>query len=283
MINYESEYNKKSSGEKILNVCKTIYNSAIFGLNIIPNLFYTDKYVISPNPNNPNMAYEPIEFKTNSKGLIVAIHGLLGSPRSFGYEIGKKISKYNLDDIDYISPIVPYRGNCALEISSKPIYDLILQWIKINPSKPIHIISCSNGCRIASFIETNLRNLDLDIKLTCVVGAFDGSINIDNFGNLLGFILDKNLLDEMKTNSAVNNKLKEKINSEIEIGTRHYEFYGTANDSYIPNFNGCFPIIEEKKNLTVIYHDLKIGYGHVSLPWYLLDEILISSYTWFKL
>jgi len=32
--------------------------------------------------------------------------------------------------------------------------------------------------------------------------------------------------------------------SELKLGKRFYEFYGTANDWYILNFNDCFPNIK---------------------------------------
>lgn len=35
---------------------------------------------------------------------------------------------------------------------------MILNYIQVNPSKQIHLIACSNGCRIASWIEYNLHN-----------------------------------------------------------------------------------------------------------------------------
>jgi len=151
------------------------------------------------------------------------------------------------------------------------------------PSKPIHIIAFSNGCRIGSWIETRLRNLDIKIKLTCVAGAYGGSILIDKFKIPLKLFLDKDIICELSTKSNVNDNLKKMINEPVNIGKRFYEFYGTTCDLYIPNFNDCFPIITNtNQNLTVIYHEIKNHYGHGSLGWYLKEEIIENSLKWFN-
>jgi hypothetical protein len=184
-------------------------------------------------------------------------------------------------------PVIPFNGNCSLEQASMPLYGLLLDYFQKNPSKSIHLIACSNGCRIASWIECELRNIIVNIRITCIAGAFGGSIIIDKFNLPLSTILHNDIIRDLTTNSDTNNKLKENMNLELENGSRFYEFYGTANDWYIPNFNGCFPYIEQNnniinKNFKVVYHDLKYGYDHVSLGWYLSDEIITNSIGWFK-
>lgn len=304
--NYEKEYMNKNLLEKTSYFCQTIYNTGKFYCNVVPNLFVkpNEKYskIIYPNKSN---SYDKIEWNNSSDGLIIVIHGLLGSPKTLGYEIAKKISFINDGEqyqikkyYDVILPIIPFGGNCDLVTASKPLYELILDYIystdltnsfnksKKYKSKPIHLISCSNGCRIASWIECELRNININIKLTCIAGAFGGSIVIDKFDWILGIILDKNIIKDLATNSDTNSKLVKKINSELVLGSRDYEFYGTANDWYIPNFNDCFPVISKlnlnKNNFTIVYHELKYGYDHVSLGWYLADEIISNSIKWME-
>lgn len=284
--NYEKEYSDKNFIEKTNYFFQTIYNTGKFYCNIAPNLFFEpDKEharLIYPNKFN---SYDKISWNKSSDGLIVVIHGLLGSPKTLGYEIAKKISllKQNYS-FEVILPIVPFKGNCALDVASRPIYELVLDYILTNKSKPIHLIACSNGCRIASWIECELRHIDVDIKLTCIAGAFGGSVLIDKFNLPLSLVLHNNILTDLSTGSNTNNHLKEKINSDLKIGLRNYEFYGTANDWYIPNFNGCFPITDQaimnKSNFKVIYHELHYGYDHVSLGWYLSGEIVSNLINW---
>ena len=276
MKNYEKEYKEKSILEKGTNIITTVVNTTKFYCKICPNLFYEDLNLVNYVDNNE---YEMVSWKKKSIGLIVVIHGLMGTPKTLGYEISKKISKKNID-IDIILPKIINKGNCSIEKSSEPLYQLLLDYIYINPKKPIHIISCSNGCRIASWIETKLRNLYVKIKLTCIAGAFGGSIVVDKFKTLLNIVLSDEILSELSTNSETNNNLKKNMNEPINIGERYYEFYGTANDLYIPNFNGCFPLLLNDNNLNVKYHELKYGYDHVSLGWYLSEEITTNSIKW---
>ena len=78
----------------------------------------------------------------------------------------KKISHYN-SNFDIILPIIPYKGNCSLECASKPLYEITLDYndkitLDYNdnfPLNPIHLIACSNGCRIASWIECKFRDI----------------------------------------------------------------------------------------------------------------------------
>ena len=286
-LNYEKEYYDKKFIDKTSYFFQTIYNTGKFYSNIIPNLFSNPigAKLIYPNLNN---IYDKIEWNKSNDGLIVVIHGLLGTPKTLGYDIAKKIlsckNNYNYDyNYEILLPIIPFKGNCSLESAAKPLYNIILDYIQSNPSKPVHLISCSNGCRIASWIECELRNIDVHIKLTCIAGAFDGSNIVDKFNIPLSLILTNDILTDLSTGSETNNKLIERINSELKFGSRFYEFYGTANDWYIPNFNGCFPLIKQKNlnnNFKVIYHDLKYGYDHVSLGWYLSDEIVKNSIDW---
>lgn len=284
-IDYEKEYADKSLIEKTGYCLQTVYNTGKFYANILPNLFSQPEgaKLICPNKNN---TYDKINWNESNNGLIVVIHGLLGSPKTLGYEIAKKMSLHNAN-FEVILPIIPFKGNCSLELAAKPLYELILDYIQSNLSekKPIHFIACSNGCRIASWIEYELRNINVNIKLTCIAGAFGGSVLIDKLSLPLSVILHNEIITDLSTNSKINKELKEKISSELKIGSRHYEFYGTANDWYIPNFKDCFPDISKAEslvNFNIDYHDLNYGYDHVSLGWYLSDEIIDNSLRWME-
>lgn len=285
MKNYEEEYEQQKISKKIISSMQMIYNTSKFYCNIMPNIFYTpDKnkaQILSLKlQSNKNNTYDKIKWKNNSEGLIIVIHGLLGSPKTLGYEIAKKIYTKTKKTYDVILPIVPFGGNCSLQNAGTPLYDVLLNYIEENPNKPISIISCSNGCRIASWIEYKLRDKNVNIKLICIAGAFNGSSMIDKFKLFLSLFLNENIITDLSTNSKVNNELIQNINSHINVGSRYYEFYGTANDWYIPNINSCFPILD-KVNCQIIYHELKYGYDHVSLGWYLSDEITNNCLEWF--
>lgn len=252
-IDYEKEYSEKSYFDKILNSLKTVVNTLAFIPKVLISMIYERNNVL------------------NSDGLYLCIHGLKGDIYTLGHIIALKIP----NNYDVMYPKIYLGGDCSLEESATPIYNLLLEYINKNPNKPIHIIATSNGCRIASFVETKLRNINVDIRITAIAGAYNGSRNINNFGFLLP--LSSKIKNELKLNSEVNNMLKNEMMKKIEKGSRFYEFYGTANDLFIPNINDCFPDVVANE---VIYHKLEEGYCHVSLGYYKSDEILNNSYEW---
>lgn len=269
----EEKYKKKSFLYRSGCIGKTIYNNINFIKNISPLIFKNDDNIIDVLKNNN------YNFKNNhNKGLYVIIHELLSYTFMLGQVISEAIKEKNLK-YDVIIPKVPFKGNCSLSDASMPIYRLIVNYISNNPNKPIHIIASSNGCRIASFIETKLRNINVNIRITSIVGAYGGSRIVEKNSQILSLILHQNIIEDMKLNSKINNELKKNMMNPITKGTRYYEFYGTANDWIIPNIDDCFPQVNATK---VIYHKLAEGIGHVSLGFYRHEEILNNSIEWMK-
>ena len=88
---YEKEYWDKKFITKTNYFFQTIYNTSKFYYNIIPNLFLEpdEARLIYPNKHN---SYDKINWNEHNDGLVVVIHGLLGSPKTLGYEIAKKLS-----------------------------------------------------------------------------------------------------------------------------------------------------------------------------------------------
>lgn len=270
-------YNSEDIENKIINVVSTMGNMLYYYWNIIPNLFKDDDNIIYPNENNQ---YPIPIWKSNSDGLYVVLHGLFGSPKFKGKKFTEEINKHE-NNYDILLPYIIATGNKSLEVVSEPIYQVVKNYIELNPTKPIHIIGSSNGCRIAAWIEVKLRKLNVDIKLTCVVGAFNGSEHINMFPMLFEMILDETIMTELSTNSDVNLELLKAMNSPIEYGMRYYDFYCTLNDWYIPNIDDCYPTMDEQPGkLIVKKNDISIGHDHVGLCWYLSNEIISKSHDW---
>ena len=74
----------------------------------------------------------------------------------------------------------------------------------------------------------------------------------------------------------------ESINSSHKATKRSYEFYGTVNDWYIPNFDSCYPIIDPNVN-NVVYYTPVTGIDHVFLGHFLAQQIADKSNIWMKL
>lgn len=266
-MNLEKEYMSKNIGLRACNILKMIGNSTKYYAQLIPIILNNKQDVIDVSKNIIN------NWKDNSKGLYLIIHGLCGSPITFGYALSKIINDYD-SNFDIALPLIPFRGNCSLDLASEPILSLLMDYINKNPGKAIHIISCSNGCRISGYIESKIRDIDVNIKITSIVGAYGGSRIMEQYSFPLQLILHNDIIKDLKLNSDTNNQLLNKMNSAIIKGSRHYEFYGTANDWYIPNIDDCFPDIEAT---TKIYHPLVEGFDHVSTAFYLRQKIFDDS------
>lgn len=258
---------------KTYNILLTVTNTVFFYGKTSPYLIMNNPYILHLDENK---TYNK-KWKRN-KGLYILIHGLLGSPKLLGGKLSEIIENININsDIPYelILPCVYQKGNCPLEEATIPILNLIENYIQQFPNNPIHIISCSNGSRISAYVESKLRNYDVNIKITSMVGAYDGSKLIDYFPGIFGLILNSTIIEDFKMGSDKSNELLQLLKTPIEKGSRYYEFYTTANDWYIPNINSTQP-----KNIvatSVKYHELITGYDHVSLGYYKLEEVIENS------
>lgn len=272
--NAEESYAKNSLTYKAFNVTRTLGNWVNHMVHIVPG-------VLSSNPDILDFTQTQTKiWKGHSEGLYVVIHGLNGNPYTLGVPIANSIRKNkDMDSYDVVVPLVPNKGNCALHMAARPIYNLIIDYIDHNPTKPIHLICASNGCRIGSFIECKLRYVDINIRVTALVGAYGGSRLVEKYPRVLSSILHTDVLSDLKLNSDVNNNLKQQMMKPVVKGTRSYEFYRTANDWLIPNINDCFPDVNATE---VVYHDLAEGIDHVGLGYYKIEEILDNSLKWMR-
>jgi hypothetical protein len=251
------------------NTIKTIVNNINYIKHAVP-LIFKNNSVIDVSKYK--------QWIKNSSGLYVIVHGLRDNPYTLGTIISNEIkSNIKMNKYDVIVPKVPFEGNCLLKDASMPIYNLILDYINKNPNKPIHMIGSSNGCRICSYIETKLRNIDVNIRITALSGAYNGSELVNKFQNILPLVLHKDTIEDMKINSKVNNKLKIKMLKPIIKGSRYYEFYASTNDLLIPNIDDCFPKVNANE---VIYHKLVKNAGHINLGYCKYKEILNNSIEW---
>lgn len=263
----------------IFNFFDTIYNMISYYLELIPDFIIDDEDTKTISVDYSKY-YPEQNWKENSNGLYVLIHGLLSSPKFKGRKFVKEINKKG-HNYDILLPNLIDSGNNSLDIITEPLYILINDYINKNPGKPIHLIANSNGCRVASLIEIKLRDLDVNMKITSIAGAYNGSSNIDRFPHILDIFLKETVINELSTNSEVNMNLIKLMNDTPIKGKRFYDFYCTLNDWYIPNIDDCYPKLKNHENLTIKYNDVNFGYDHVGLSWYLSKEI-ISSDNWME-
>ena len=277
--NLENTYRAKPIIFKAFDFGKMLCNTCAFYTQIVPNLLINSPHEISINKTSNR--YEK-KWNQNNSGLYIVIHGLFGSPKTVGYKIAKivgEINKNKINPYEIILPNILNKGNCSLATASEPLLNLLIDYIQTYSLNPIHIIGVSNGSRIASWIEAKLRDRVANIRITAIVGAYDGSTMITNYGSYgLQYILDSSIISNFTQNSYENTNLKQLMRTPIKYGSRHYEFYTTANDWYIPNFDSTQP--KQIVVTSVEYHELDTNYDHVSLGWYKAEQIMENSIKW---
>ncbi len=288
-INYEDEYLKLNPIEKTRYSIESFKNLMRYKIDIIPNYFEEPQISKVLRFNKENIeSKQKIEWSTSNLGLIVYIHGLNGTYKTIGNQIDKIIrnrenieNKENKENIEILLSELDQNNFKAEELSDK-LSEVILDYINLNPGKKIVLISMSNGCRIASMIECKLRNVDVNIRLFCFCGAYNGTILINSFQEPFKFLNLHNFVDELSKDLDVNKKLIEKVKSKLSIGSRFYDFYVVGGDVCIPNFNDCYIEIEEDHNMKVLYHQMYLEYEHISLIWYLIEDIIEISINYLK-
>lgn len=272
----EQEYRKRPCLEKIMHIVLSIFNSIRSFFSMLTN--------IALSPTNPHCC-EPLDkisriWKKENEGLFVLIPGLNGNPNLIATSYAEAIKKAHPNKYEIRVPHVPHRGNCSIEKAFTPILSMVRDYIHKNPGKPVCLIGHSNGGRIAAFVETGLRNEDVNIKVTGIAGAFFGSSNMTTLNNynIAPYIADEALSAEMPEGS---NKAKEIISSMQKTptkGTRDYTFYATANDVVVTPFSSSFPKVHHGNPK---YH-LVTGHDHASIFGAIQDDELNHAYKWME-
>lgn len=277
MVSLKNDYMKQPWYTLFYNELSMVTRSLYLYTLMIPRLITNYDLIIDP------LKYDKQIYKwnNNTKGLYVIVHGLLGTPNLSSLSIAKYLDSHYKNKYDIIVPIVPHKGNCTLENASANILNMILDFIDKNPTKPIHLIGSSNGGRIVSYLEVKLRLLRpiTKIRITGVGGVYHGS-NSMCYLKATGFaecIFHKDIIDCLTTSSEKSRLLIDSMQMQ-ETVKRTYEFYATANDWYIPNFDSCYPIISGIGD--VKYHQPLTGIDHVLLGHYLAENIIEQSVKW---
>jgi hypothetical protein len=274
---FKDDYMKKPWYTRAFNASVMVGRSICLYTSMISRSLQKSDLIVDPLKYD----HDTHVWKPNTKGLYVVVHGLLGTPKLSALSIANYIETHYKDEYDIIVPIVPHKGNCTLEEASNPILNIIVDFIDKNPTKPIHLIGSSNGGRIVAYLEVLLRSLrpSAKIKITGVGGVYYGSNALCYLKatGLARCILHEDIIRSLTTGSDNAISL---INSMQTSSTdyRTYEFYATANDWYIPNFDSCYPSLPINTNVT--YHPPITGVDHVLLGHYLAKDIIENSVIW---
>jgi len=264
---------ERSLIKKIAHKLKAAFKELFFGLIIVFNRFKTSYFkkeeFVFPN--------EMQKWDATKKGLFLCIHGLNDHPSIWEYHI-KNLKNKNLN-IEIKAPYVCYSGNCSLEKAAIPILDFLINYIDINPGKPICILGVSNGARIADYIDVALREREVNIKISTVSGAHYGTTKM-NLLNKLQFatnLFDDHLKNEMCYGSENVRGIISSMRKKIEKGSRSYDFYSTTEDYIVTPFYSALPVIHQNES-----HYLVHGEGHASIVSKTRKHQLHTCVEWMK-
>lgn len=207
-------------------------------------------------------APKQLEWKKESQGLVVMLHGLACDPAVWHPQC-VHLEKHKNTDV--FAPHVPKWGLCSLEEAASPFLPVVLDYIEKYPNNPICFIGFSNGTRISLWLETQLREKSPNtaVMVSNIAGVHLGSGRVNQLDAFcLGKLLcsDK-LKDELAYESDYAKELLDKVNSPLPKNChRHFDFYATTEDLLVPNLDSCLPDICHQHNFY-----LHNGEGHISL------------------
>lgn len=220
-------------------------------------------------------------WQEESAGLYVLVHGLNASPSEWISHIAE-INK--TPGFDIYSPEVLNQGNCSLNAAAKPIFDMIVTYTRKHPSKSVCLIGESNGSRLVTWIEVELRKgaPTTPVRISTIAGVFFGSSGVDIIREnpLLHRVagLSRSVLNELSFGS---DRACSLLNAVRDINPkdpeRIYDIYAGTEDVLVPNLSlPKFPNI--KANYTVLH-----GYGHLTLMGAVMKVQIAAAKIWFEM
>lgn len=250
-------------------------------VHVVASLAQQAKYSLAvflhwhTRPDRP-FKEKKIEWKSDSEGLVVLVHGL-GNSSSSWYSQLSLLSRY--DKIDVFAPELYKRGLCSLEEAASPLLPTLLDYVQKNPGKPLCLIGTSNGGRVTAWLETKLRQASpqTPVKVSNVAGVHLGSKRMDLVEKLsVGkWIYPEALRQELQYSSAKARELLSLINAPLpaNCAPRSYEFFATTEDLTIPDLDSTLPQIIHDKTYYLIH-----GESHSSIVTAVAEKQIQSCY-----
>lgn len=269
---FEIEYADLPLMERVWDAVVEFFQTMCFLIttclyNFFAYLFSNETLYCTPSGGNNH-------WRKENDGLVVFLTGLQGHP-SWAASYVENIAK-DRPQLEVRIPWIPHSGDCTLEEAATSVIDMVRDYIKQNPGKPITLIGTSNGGRIAGKVETALRSENVAIRIGSIAGVFFGSERVSFLKKIcLGWIYSEAIMKELAVGSPVAEDLIQKMRRPIYRGERDYTFYATANDFNIPNTSSCFPEIHQPLERRFLKRC-----GHVSITEVVREEELQRTYAW---
>lgn len=249
------EYDNLSITQKVTAIGSSLLKEMGYGLHLLIN-----RCIFSPFYFH--RCDKEIQWKTVSEGLYVLIHGLKGHPSIWNSHL-RELAKR--PKVDIFVPYVPHAGNCTLEEAGKPILKQVLDYLKHHPQHPICLIGFSNGSRIATWLETQLRQVarGTAVKISTIAGVHFGSPLINRFERyqVARFIFHSAIRKELTFGSQKAQELLKNVLAKLPPDTeRSYDFFATTEDLVVPSLGSSLPRLGLGEKHYVVQ-----GFGHMSI------------------
>jgi len=266
-----SQYDQRSYPSKAASLVTSLFRQALYSLTV----FYHRMTM-----TNRQYCGQPIQWSSNSQGLVVLLHGLRNDPAAWYSQLSLlKREK----DIDVFAPVVPERGMCSLDEAATPVLPTLLDYIEKNPEKPVCILGVSNGSRVATWLETKLRAREpcTPIMVSTIAGVHLGSSRMDLLIRLglARYFYPSSLQEELKYKSETAINLLNQVRHPLldNCAPRKYEFYATTEDLSVPDLDSSLPEIGKGEHCHVVH-----GQSHDSIVQAVALKQISSCLAWIR-
>lgn len=230
-------------------------------------------------PNNIYKIYENPVWRDKSAGLYVLIHGLEAHPSEWNERIELLTKHANAYDI--YAPSVVKAGNCSLKEASNPIVKKVISYAKEFPLNPIFVIGESNGGRIATVIDIELRKQapTNPMKISTIAGVHFGTSRV-NFSqkyklNLISDVVSSELSYGSPTARKLINALQT-VNPKDP--PRSYEIFAGTEDWLVPDL----ALMKLPQQIPTEYHIIH-RFGHLTMMHGIVQQQMNAADIWMKM
>ncbi len=237
-------------------------------------------------------------WQEKSCGLHVFIHGLKAHPSIWDGHIAeeKKInaSRTDQEPIETYVPFVPKAGDCTLKEAGDPILKQVKSYIDHyrkkhpdGPVCPICLSGVSNGGRIATYIETQLRKdekySDVPVMVSTIAAVHYGTEAFDAWYSRFGGKQSAVIREELSFGSDTAKSLLDEVNAvpaDFDVSKRKFLFFGTRDDWHVTHVGSTIPKINKVfKREAVILE----GFMHSGVVKGARKKHLADAHAWLNL
>ncbi len=183
-----------------------------------------------------------IQWEEGQKGLAVFLHGLHGDPVAWNAQLNL-LKEY--PEICIYTPVVHRRGICPLEEAIQPLFASLRPFAQGHPGIPICLFGVSNGSRIATWLECQLRTIApaTPLRISTIAGIHRGSSGLKLLNlPLVRWFYPKKLREELAYDSSYALSLLKEVKSPPPEGCRRsFEFFASTEDFTVPDLNSSLP------------------------------------------